>query len=418
MPASTYAGLSNYPTTEVASMYLFTPSNLTTSFYLPLDSHENVEYVGSEPETYYHKILDGYSGLMLGRGNTFSIGPTGKIFPPGFALGSHLSFRYGIDLASHFDALTHGSKWAIKSFISSHTVNPSDLEKRILKALDWYNQSCEFGIHPFRAHVFLAIAFEALLNLKWEQRNTERFKDVVITLLGSVERLNTWLDQFFDARGSIVHTGEAEHVSYYPPDERAQSPKKPLKTDTPISLLTHQGRMIFHLCLDAILSSSVTAHEANLSSEFMHDEERIDKIKELLDRKDGELAQRIVSTRQVVLELTGNIYQTSSRVRPGSLLKITAKMTRVFLGAKLDESAGVPSNIVAQMTAFVTDMKGYDSEKSDSTRRIEQLREINRDLGMWYSESLGLGGAARTDEAFEILRALMNYAVQYLYGFA
>jgi hypothetical protein len=417
-PAPTFAGLSDYPATEVASVYVFAPCNLTTSHYLPLNPQENVEYVGSEPESSYHKILHGYSGWMLGRGNPFSIGPSGRIYPPGFALESHLIFRYGINIGSCFDALTHGSKWAIRGFMESQSDGLTDLEKRILKAMDWYNQSCEQGIHPFRSLVFLAIAFEALLNLKWEQRNTERFKDVVMTLLGSVDRLNTWLDQFFDARGAIVHTGEAEHVFYYPPDDRAQSHKKALKTETPISLLTHQGRMIFHLCLDAILSSSVTAHEANLSSQFTHDEERINSIKGMLDRKDGDLAQRIISTRQVVLELTGNIYQTSSRVKPGSLLKLTAKMMKLFLGAKLHEGVGVPASIVAQMTAFVTEMKEYDPGKDDSKLMIKQLHEMNRAIGTWYSESLGLGGTPRNDEAFEILRSLMNYAVEYLYGFA
>ncbi len=416
-PAPTFAGPNNSPATETAEMYLFSPTNLTTSFYLPVNPHANVEYVGSEPESSYHKILHGYSCWMLGRGNSFSIGPAGRIYPPGFALESHLSFQYGIDLASFFDTLTHGSKWAIKGFIASRSDELTDLEKRILKALDWYNQSCEYGIHPFRSLIFLAIAFEALLNLKWEQRNTERFKDVVVTLLGSVDRLNTWLDQFFEARGAIVHTGEAERVFYYPPDERAQSQKKPLKTDTPISLLSHQGRTIFHLCLDAILSGSVTAHEANLKSQFRHDEERISNIKEALDGKDGDLAQRIISTRQVVLELTGNIYQTSSRVKPESLLRLTAKMMKMYLGANLQENTGVPGSVVAQMTAFLAEMNGYDPGKDDSKPKIKQLYEVNRAISTWYSESLGLGGPPR-DEAFEILRTLMNYAVTYLHGFS
>ncbi len=255
-PAPTFAGLNDFPATEIAEMFLFTPTNLVTEFYLTLEPLENIEYVGSEPESSYHKILDGYAGIMVGRGNSFRIGPTGKILPPHFVLDNHRSFRYGLDVAAFYDALTHGSKWAIKRFMDFESEQLTDLEKRILKALDWYNQSCEYAIHPFKSLVFLAIAFEALLNLKWEQKNTLRFKDVLMSLLGSVDRLDTWLDQFFDARGGIVHTGEAAHVLYYPP----QGDNNPeYNRDTPTSLLTYQGRLIFHLCLDAVLSSSVTA---------------------------------------------------------------------------------------------------------------------------------------------------------------
>ena len=48
-----------------------------------------------------------------------------------------------------------------------------------------------------------------------------------MSLLGSVDRLDTWLNQFFDARGSIVHTGEAARLVYSPPQAgRKSEPQK------------------------------------------------------------------------------------------------------------------------------------------------------------------------------------------------
>ena len=185
--------------------------------------------------------------------------------------------------------------------------------------MDWYNSSCECGVHPNRSLVFLAIAFEALLNLEWEKNNTERFRDVVMVLLGLVERLDTWLDQFFKARGDIVHTGEATDLVYYLP--KGESKQRKYDKDVPISMLTDQGRKIFHLCLDAILAGSVTAREARLDSEFTHDEER---IREILRRSTRRMRtppdQRIVATGAFVQELCGNIYQTASQVKETSLL--------------------------------------------------------------------------------------------------
>jgi hypothetical protein len=418
-PAPTFAGLNDFPATEIAEMFLFTPTNLVTEFYLTFEPLENVEYAGSEPESSYQKILHGYVGIMVGRGNTFRIGPACKILPPHFVLDNHRSFRYGLDVAAFYDALTHGSKWAIKRFMDSDSKELTDLEKRILKALDWFNQSCEYAIHPFKSLVFLAIAFETLLNLKWEQKNTQRIKDVLITLLGAVDRLDTWIDQFFVARGGIVHTGEATHVLYYPPqDKTPQGDKKPEPNrDTPTSLLTYQGRLIFHLCLDAVLSSSVTAREANLQSTFKHDDERIKEIRALLDNKDESLDQRIIRTRNVVLELCGNIYQPASRVKAESMLKITSKMMSVYLGSKLHETLGIPDDIVASMTDFVTQMKGFDPAKDKTEPRIQLISEVHVALRTWYSDSLQLGGFPR-DEAFDILTTLMNYSVEYLRGFA
>ena len=172
---STYSGPTDHPEIEIAEMFLFSPIYLTASHYFPQHPQENVVYTGSEPEDSYQRMLPGYGGVKLGpEGVGFSIGPTGRIYTPSLALDSHLSFRYGIDLAAAiYDALSHGSKWAIKAFMASDSEELTDLEKRVFKALDWYNQSCEYGIHPYKSLVFLAIAFEALLNLEWEQEYSQ-----------------------------------------------------------------------------------------------------------------------------------------------------------------------------------------------------------------------------------------------------
>ncbi len=137
----------------------------------------------------------------------------------------------------------------------------------------------------------------------------------------------------------------------------------------------------------------------------------------MLDDKDASLDQRIIRTRNVVLELCGNIYQPASRVKAESLLKITSKIMSVYLGSKLHETLEIPAEIVASMTEFVTQMKGFDAAKDNAEPRIQLIAEVHVALRTWYSDSMQLGGFPR-DEAFDILTTLMNYSVQYLRGCA
>jgi hypothetical protein len=77
-PAATSAGLIDFPAIETAEAFHFMRINLTADSYLPNNAQENLEYVGSEPESAYHQILHGYMGRMLGHGKTFRIGPSGE----------------------------------------------------------------------------------------------------------------------------------------------------------------------------------------------------------------------------------------------------------------------------------------------------------------------------------------------------
>lgn len=403
------AGLLNSPSTEIAEIFLFHPDNLTASHFYSFNSQENVENVGTGDKRSSSDMLDGYTAITVGRGNYFAIGKTGRIYPPHFVFNNHIAIRYIIDMAAIVDALSHSSKWAIKGFMFSETQEPTALEKRILKTIDWYNSSCEYGIHPYKSMAFLAIAFESLVNLQWGENNTTRFKDILMTLLGSVERLDSWLDQFFAARGDIVHTGEARHLVYFPPG--GERGKSKYKVDMPIRLLTEQGRQIFHLCLDAILCSSVTAHDANLHTQFRHDEERISEICKLLDLKDATPPdRRIISVRNIVQELCGNIYQTASWSTAESLVGVSRVIINVYLAGGLHDTLGLPAELV-------TKMKEFTIMKDSIQQRAKYIVDIARELNICESDN-ELINELTHDEAFDVLKTLITYAAMYLEGVA
>jgi hypothetical protein len=395
----------HYPAVEVADMYAFDYCNPPTFFFLPERDFENVEYSGSETKEFFQRIMDGFDGWMIGRGNTFTIGTSGRIYPPYFAFDSATPIRYGVDIAAIFDELIHGSKWALKQFISSQSDELAPLEKRVLLAMDWFAQSCEYRINPLRSLVFLAIAFETLLNLKWEAKNTERFKDVVMVLLGSVERLDSWLDQFFKARGAIVHSGEAEFVAYYPP-----TGEKKYDRTMPVSMLTDQGQAIFHLCLDAILSSSVTANDARLHADFRHDEERIQDIFKLINKKDdGSPLERLMSARLAVRDLNNQIYRPAGRAKAASMLNLASKMIDLYLSGPSWEQLGMPVEILSDLKDFVAQVQRVKSAKDDLRPNFVRLHDLVQAIGRWQGLSQ-LSGGLPNDEAFDVVVSLLYWA--------
>src|SRR5260370_12920103 len=128
----------------------------------------------------------------------------------------------------------------------------------------------------------LAVAFEALLNLEEGDKITARFRETVMTLLGSVPRLDSWAEQFYNARSSAAHKGKVLHYMFYAIDwDKNRFPSVYSGKDTkalPYRSLTVYGRRIFRLCLTAILSGARVAEDDGLSGLFIHNQERLEKI--------------------------------------------------------------------------------------------------------------------------------------------
>ena len=77
-------------------------------------------------------------------------------------------------------------------------------------------------------------------------------------------------------------------------------------------------------------------------------------------------------------------------------------MMEVYLSAKLQDSLGMPLELVEKMQAFIASTGGVKP-------RARQVFEISRGIAMWHSKTLDLGELPR-DEAFDILRSLTTYA--------
>ena len=76
--------------------------------------------------------------------------------------------------------------------------------ERILTSITWYNRSLKSDIDESEALVNLAIAFESLLDLDRGDNITTRFKEAVSLIVRDVDRLESWITQFYKARSEIV----------------------------------------------------------------------------------------------------------------------------------------------------------------------------------------------------------------------
>ena len=86
--------------------------------------------------------------------------------------------------------------WALTSLMGRREPENTVFEERIFTALEWHNKSTAYEISEEEDLVYLAIAFEALLNLPRGEELSSRFKETIMVLLGSVPRLDNGSNNF------------------------------------------------------------------------------------------------------------------------------------------------------------------------------------------------------------------------------
>lgn len=244
-------------------------------------------------------LVPGYFGT---RNRTVPIWATNgfRIYPelPNIILNLNQDLSWNLQ-----SSLSQAHQWAIAHLYQSDEEFRDETRHRIFASLEWYMKSCRESIEETEALVNLAIALESLLRLRSGEGVTDRFKDAVLTLLGPVPRLDTWLDQFYAARSKAVHEGIASDLNFYP-FEKDLHKKKSSKCEEPFahrSLLSY-GRRIFRLCLAGVFAGVMQARIAGLDALFVPNKERIEIICRKLNSQSPP-AQRLFSIAEDVIEL-------------------------------------------------------------------------------------------------------------------
>ena len=267
---------------ESTSLFAFRPDRIPTSLArntLAVNEKTTLLIERDEPASGF---LEGYAGKRNLHVNLW-VADGSRIYPE--LHHQTLNFSQYID-RNLAEFLHHEQNWAFKHlyFDEREPESRTELRQRIFHGLDWYVRSCRGSISHSEALVNLAIALESLMKVSNGKDLTDRFKESVLTLIGPVPRLDSWLEQFYTARSKAVHEGVPHELSFLAVDkESAKKARRGDKDVFPHRSLIEYGRRIFRLCLTNLVSAAENVAAIELDKLFVHNVERVQTMTKLLN---------------------------------------------------------------------------------------------------------------------------------------
>jgi hypothetical protein len=340
-------------------------------------------------------MVPGYEGLLNWRSNLWVVAGS-RIYPQ----VPHFWLNISQDMWQDFEMLEYYQhSWAIRNLIGARAQEPTETETRVFTALEWHNRSSANDISEDVALVYLAIAFESLLKLEEGEQLAQRFKETVLTLLGPVPRLDSWLDQFYKARSKIVHEGSWSHLKFYATD-REYFPKilKGQATAIKYRSLTAYGRQIFRLCLNTILSGAMMAEMAGLSSLLVHNQERLERICARLSQTSESPEKRIRSVSNDVLDLHEYWLESNKQIK----LETVVGTGKLMIQSYLDIDPQLSEKVRGLMEAVV-----QQDTTSSIDEKFERFRELSTGIRKWQESKPN--EAIWSDDSFHTVRSFVAY---------
>jgi hypothetical protein len=274
---------------EETSLVLFTPSRVSIFLTRPEHHTESIA-TGPKPESDQHDYIPGYNGLYNFR-HAFWVEPGSRLYGPKPHMTLNISQNLSIDLEHRMARRPYHH--LLLDLLEKPETSTS---RRIFSALRWFNAANENGLNQSQALLNLAVAFETLLRLP-ESSKTERLVDAISLLLGRTERLGEWAQQFYDARSRVAHEGEVRDRYFYP-----GGTNKRQITGIFGSLMLY-GRQIFQLCVGTLLVGIDLAERADLREKLVSNNERFQKLCDLLQSKDSSARERLLSLAPTIRAL-------------------------------------------------------------------------------------------------------------------
>lgn len=326
--------LDTFLTKEHANLFLFSPDEFSKSLIIPSKKVVNNKGVEKKEEG---KVL-GYEVKINNDKSNFWVTEDSRIYPPQGNFWLNTSQNLFQDVHGSFSKQTPFSK-----LLKTENIH-SKVENRIFTALKWYNRSISLGINNETALVNLAIAFESLLDLKQSGQITKRFKEAVGLLVGSVPKLDNWLEQFYDARSQIVHEGRIEKIMFDAGESRYRS-------------LVSYGRRIFQICLGTIISGSYLSLQMDLPSLFQTNRERFEEICKILRKNNFDSSKKaILSLREEI----NNIEKYKFIGEENLDLKIMLSSLKQIFKFYLETEPIIDEEIIDKIKKFVNNYSSYD----------------------------------------------------------
>jgi hypothetical protein len=362
---------------EEVSLVLLTPARVSVFLTRPEHGTKSTDpHRGPVPDNRHY--VPGYNGLYNFR-HAFWVEPGSRLYGPKPHMGLNLSQDLAADLGYRFSGRPD---YHLLLDTLEKPLTPTS--QRIYAALHWYNAANEHGLDHSQALLNLAVAFETLLRLP-EKDKKDRLVDAISLLLGRTERLDDWADQFYAARSRVAHEGQARDGYFY----ASGTGKHRQVSDISGSLMLY-GRQIFQLCVGTILGGIDLAERADLEEKFITNNERFQKICELLKSDEGTPSERILSIEPTLRALER--YQfVASGIEPGPTVT-AVQLAAIALAACQEE---LPQELSDSLAACATS-KRQDGE-------VERMEKIERLYGVFGTLNL----AALSPEV-RLLRSLTH----------
>lgn len=230
---------------------------------------------------------EGYRGFCDG-GNVW-VAPGSKIQPLGHQVTLNDSQCLDRDVRTFSSS---EANWSFCHMLQDAAL-PDQMFGRVFRSLLWHRRSCRRHLSEDERILNTAIALETLLNVAPGDKLTERFKTAVSTVVGPVERLEAWLDQFYDARSKVVHEGCPQDTVFR--IHRSKRDKNPL----PLRSLLVYARRVYQLCVRTIASGLMQSSQMSLPNLFVHNDERLEAMCEQLGG-DGVSESKIVTLGPII----------------------------------------------------------------------------------------------------------------------
>lgn len=160
-------------------------------------------------------------------------------------------------------------------YFGNHFHSELDI-KRLLRALEWFNNSYkqDLEVDDLERFISIAVAFETLFNSPQENIQSAMISNIT-SLLGETNQLVDWVKDFYKQRSQLVHGKEKPSVLY----------RGINSSDYHLSHLL-MARKIFSRCVKAILAAREGVYTQDIHEELISNEKRLKDLIQLFKTTD------------------------------------------------------------------------------------------------------------------------------------
>ena len=342
--------------------------------------------------------LEGYQGWRDGE-SPVAFGKGDWVYPP----TPRLWLNPSQDLSRDIEMLQQQARYAaLVELLLAHEPGLWEGETRYFTALEWYNRSTASTIHDDLALISLALAFESLLNLERGPGLSNRFAEAVLTLLGPIPSLESWVAQFYEAWSKVVHRGGRPHPLWYTQEHRSLKDlsNSTTKVGTTYRPLTVYGRRLFDLCANTQLLGAQSAAKTELSSLLKPNQVRLEEIRKILKQDLIEPQTRLRLVAKDISALQPNGLAGRDQVRLETLIAVG----RLILGTYLETDPSIPRDLRVQVE------EASGKKPSEGEEKVQQWRQLVLALSEGQRKAT-LALQTEPAEALEVVLTFFSYAL-------